>query len=208
MMPRSAVYAEAAGYARVMPRAVAGTADVDDVVALVALGARRRAVARPARVRQQHAEWRGRRRRECRSQPHGRDRTPDPTTRRIVVGPGAIRNRVDAAARAVGLRFPVDPSSGAFCSLGGMVSTNAAGARTLPSRLDSTMGARARVRLRGRSARVVRAGEPAPTRVPSRSLPRRRRTVDSRCPSDDRTTVAAEKLVRLRARRRTPTSES
>ena len=56
---------------------------------------------------------------------------PDRTTRRIVVGPGAIRNRVDAAARAVSLRFPVDPSSGAFCSVGGMVSTNAAGARTL-----------------------------------------------------------------------------
>jgi FAD/FMN-containing dehydrogenase len=56
---------------------------------------------------------------------------PDVERRRIVVGPGAVRNRVDARALAAGLRFPVDPSSGAFCSLGGMVSTNAAGARTL-----------------------------------------------------------------------------
>ena len=50
---------------------------------------------------------------------------------RIRVGCGALRGDVDAAARAVGLRFPVDPSSGAFCTVGGMVGTNAAGARTL-----------------------------------------------------------------------------
>lgn len=56
---------------------------------------------------------------------------PDRETRRIAVGPGAIRNTVDTRARSAGLRFPVDPSSGAFCSIGGMVSTNAAGARTL-----------------------------------------------------------------------------
>jgi FAD/FMN-containing dehydrogenase len=56
---------------------------------------------------------------------------PDRTRRRITVGPGAIRNRVDEKAHEAGLRFPVDPSSGAFCTIGGMVSTNAAGARTL-----------------------------------------------------------------------------
>ena len=56
---------------------------------------------------------------------------PDATRRTIRCGPGAVRNAVDAAARAVGLQFPVDPSSGAFCSVGGMVSTNAAGAHTL-----------------------------------------------------------------------------
>ena len=57
--------------------------------------------------------------------------TPDRDARCVSVGPGAVRNRVDAAASVVGLRFPVDPSSGAFCSIGGMVATNAAGARTL-----------------------------------------------------------------------------
>ncbi len=56
---------------------------------------------------------------------------PDTVARRVMVGPGAIRNHVDDRARSVGLRFPVDPSSGAFCTIGGMVSTNAAGARTL-----------------------------------------------------------------------------
>ena len=55
----------------------------------------------------------------------------DVVRRRIRVGAGAVRAGVDAAARAVGLRFPVDPSSGAFCTIGGMVGANAAGARTL-----------------------------------------------------------------------------
>jgi FAD/FMN-containing dehydrogenase len=55
----------------------------------------------------------------------------DVAARRIHVGAGAIRDAVDAAARVHGLRFPVDPSSGAFCTIGGMVATNAAGARSL-----------------------------------------------------------------------------
>ena len=55
----------------------------------------------------------------------------DVSNRRIRVGAGAVRAAVDAAARAVGLRFPVDPSSGEFCTIGGMVGANAAGARTL-----------------------------------------------------------------------------
>jgi FAD/FMN-containing dehydrogenase len=125
------VYAEAAGIARVLPRAVAVPADADDVVALV----------RWARASGAALVPRG----SGSSMPSGAIGTgvivdvsrmdtignPDLDERRILVGPGAIRNRVDARARSVGLRFPVDPSSGAFCSLGGMVSTNAAGARTL-----------------------------------------------------------------------------
>lgn len=51
--------------------------------------------------------------------------------RTVRCGPGATRNRIETAAAAIGQRFPVDPSSGAFASIGGMVSTNAAGARTL-----------------------------------------------------------------------------
>ena len=55
----------------------------------------------------------------------------DTRKRRVTVGPGALRGAVDARAREHGLRFPVDPSSGAFCTMGGMASTNAAGARSL-----------------------------------------------------------------------------
>jgi FAD/FMN-containing dehydrogenase len=49
----------------------------------------------------------------------------------IKVGPGALRGDVNRAALESGLRFPVDPSSGEYCTVGGMVSTNAAGAHTL-----------------------------------------------------------------------------
>ena len=126
-----AVYSEAAGIGRHVPRAVARPSDIGSV--------------------QQLAAW---------SNGHGVPLIPrgsgssmaggaigdgvivdlgaldavgpvDTEARRIRVGAGAIRNGVDAAARAAGLRFPVDPSSGAFCTIGGMVGTNAAGARSL-----------------------------------------------------------------------------
>src|SRR5206468_4179606 len=40
-------------------------------------------------------------------------------TRSIVVEPGVLRSEVNDAALAHGLRFPVDPSSGGFCTVGG-----------------------------------------------------------------------------------------
>jgi FAD/FMN-containing dehydrogenase len=55
----------------------------------------------------------------------------DVETRSIWVQPGALRGEVDRRAREHQLRFPVDPSSGAFCTIGGMVSTNAAGSHSL-----------------------------------------------------------------------------
>jgi FAD/FMN-containing dehydrogenase len=55
----------------------------------------------------------------------------DEEGRRISAGCGALRGEIDAKARLAGLRFPVDPSSGAFCTIGGMAGTNAAGARSL-----------------------------------------------------------------------------
>ncbi|MGH7625276.1 MAG: FAD-binding oxidoreductase, partial [Gemmatimonadaceae bacterium] len=88
---------------------------------------------------------------------------PVDSRRRIVwAGPGVLRDEIDVAARAAGLWFPVDPSSGAFCTIGGMASTNAAGAHTLRygsmrpwvTALDCVFddGARA----------TVRRGEPPP----------------------------------------------
>jgi FAD/FMN-containing dehydrogenase len=55
----------------------------------------------------------------------------DETTKRVVVGPGVPRNRVELEALKASLIFPVDPSSGAFATIGGMCATNAAGARTV-----------------------------------------------------------------------------
>ena len=55
----------------------------------------------------------------------------DTRSRSIAAEPGALRGDVERKARQQGLRFPVDPSSGAFCTIGGMASTNAAGAHSL-----------------------------------------------------------------------------
>ena len=126
-----AVYSESAGIARVMPIAVAVPSSADDVSALVRWAHAEHVALVP--------------RASGSSMPGGAIGAgvvvdlsrldaigaPDPSARRIAVGPGAVRNRVDERARSIGLRCPVDPSSGAFCTIGGMVSTNAAGARTL-----------------------------------------------------------------------------
>ncbi|MGH8324234.1 MAG: FAD-binding oxidoreductase, partial [Steroidobacteraceae bacterium] len=91
----------------------------------------------------------------------------DAARRVVLVGPGAIRDAVSEAGGPFGLHMPVDPSSGAFCTVGGMASTNAAGARTLRygsmrrwvTALDCVFddGSRA----------VVRRGEPPPLHVPA-----------------------------------------
>jgi FAD/FMN-containing dehydrogenase len=51
--------------------------------------------------------------------------------RTVWAEPGVLWSTLDIAARARGLRLPVDPSSGNFCTLGGMVSTNASGPHSL-----------------------------------------------------------------------------
>ena len=55
----------------------------------------------------------------------------DSVRRTVSGGAGVPRRLVEHAANAVGLRFPVDPSSGAFATIGGMTATNAAGPRTM-----------------------------------------------------------------------------
>ena len=126
-----AVYSEAAGIASVMPHAVAVPVDADDVVTLVRWAARENAPLIPRGsgssmaggaigdgviVDLSRLTWL---------------EAVDPERHSVRCGPGVLRNQLDSAARAAGLRFPVDPSSGAFCTVGGMASTNAAGARTL-----------------------------------------------------------------------------
>ena len=126
-----AVYSEAAGIARIQPEAVAVPEDADDLVRLVRWAA---ATGVPLVPRGSGS-----------SMPSGaigpgvivdlsRWRDIDAvnvSTRTVRVGPGALRGDVDRAARRHGLRFPVDPSSGAFCTVGGMASTNAAGSHSM-----------------------------------------------------------------------------
>ncbi len=125
------VYSEAAGIARIMPRAVAVPVDAEDVTVL----------AHWAQMSQTPLIPRG----AGSSMAGGAigdgvivdlSRLSaigpiDPVTKRLWVGPGAIRDSVDAAARAHGLWFPVDPSSGAWATIAGMVATNAAGPHSL-----------------------------------------------------------------------------
>ena len=126
-----AVYSEAAGIAQVMPRGVAVPADADDVVALVRWASD---TATPLVPRGSGSSMAGGAIGDGVIVDLSRLRTLDAVdVRRSTVrcGPGVLRNEVDARARAVGLQFPVDPSSGAYCTVGGMASTNAAGAHTL-----------------------------------------------------------------------------
>lgn len=85
----------------------------------------------------------------------------------VRVGAGAVRMTIDQAARAVGLRFPVDPSSGAFCTIGGMVGANAAGARTLLFGATRAWVTGLECVFDDGSIAWVRRGEPPPTRVPA-----------------------------------------
>ena len=126
-----AVYSEAAGIARILPRAVAVPADADDVQRLVRWA---HASGTPLVPRGSGTSMAGGAVGPGVVVDLGRLRDIGPVdaqARRIVVGPGALRGEVNARASEHGLRFPVDPSSGAFCTVGGMAATNAAGSHTL-----------------------------------------------------------------------------
>jgi len=126
-----AAYSEAAGIGRILPTGIAVPRDIDDLIALVRWAGETRTALVP--------------RGSGSSMPGGaigsgvivdlsrwnRIGEVDGAGQTVRVGPGATRGAVDAAARVHGLRFPVDPSSGAFCTVGGMASTNAAGAHSL-----------------------------------------------------------------------------
>lgn len=126
-----AVYSEAAGITRRVPRAIAVPVDPDDLVTLVKwaatsgipLTARGSGSSMPGGaitddVIVDLSRWRAM-------------GEVDAEARTIRVGAGVTRNEVDRTARAFGLRFPVDPSSSPFCTVGGMASTNAAGAHSM-----------------------------------------------------------------------------
>ena len=161
------LYAEGAGIARIMPQAVAVPADADDVAPLVRWAKRNGhslvprgsgsgmaagAVGDGVVVDLSRFKAIG---------------EVDTESRCVRVGTGALRGEIDEAARAHGLQFPVDPSSGAFCTIGGMIAANAAGARTL--RYGAT-----RAWIRGLhcvfddgTMAWIRRNEPPPTQIPA-----------------------------------------
>lgn len=126
-----AVYSEAAGIAQAVPTAVAVPVDADDVVTLVRWAAETGtslvprgsgssmsggAIGKGVIVDLSRINHLGK---------------LDERGRTAWADPGVIWSTLDVAAKERGLRLPVDPSSGSFCTLGGMVSTNASGAHTL-----------------------------------------------------------------------------
>lgn len=126
-----AVYAEAAGITRVWPRAVARPTDTESVQQIAAWAAHHHL---PLIPRGSGSSMAG----GCIGDGVIVDLgaldaigSVDVTSRRVRIGAGVTCAAVAAAAVDVGLRFPVDPSSSAFCTVGGMVATNAAGARSL-----------------------------------------------------------------------------
>ena len=63
---------------------------------------------------------------------HFRDIVSIDAERRLAtVQPGVTLAQLNAEARPLGLHFPVDPSSGARCTFGGMIANNSAGAHSV-----------------------------------------------------------------------------
>lgn len=126
-----AVYSEAAGIGRAIPSAVAVPVDADDVVPLVVWAAATGTALIPrgsGSSMSGGAIGNGVIVDLSRIAHLGKI---DERARTVWVDPGVLWSTLDVAARRKGLRLPVDPSSGSFCTLGGMAATNASGARTL-----------------------------------------------------------------------------
>lgn len=126
-----AVYSEAAGIGRVWPVAVAVPRDADDVALIVRWA---RDGGHPLVPRGSGSSMAG----AAIGPGVVLDLTrlrgfaePDIKGRCMRADVAILRGELDRHAASVGLRFPVDPSSGEFCTLGGMVATNAAGPRSL-----------------------------------------------------------------------------
>lgn len=126
-----AAYAEGAGIYRIVPAAVAIPEDVGEIVALLAWAAETRTPLTPRGAGS--------------GMPGGNvgsgvvmdlstgfaELVVDAQRRTARTGASVTWGEVNDAARQYGLRLPPDPSSGAFATCGGMVSTNAAGPRSV-----------------------------------------------------------------------------
>ncbi len=91
-----------------------------------------------------------------------RIRSIDPEVRRAVVEPGVVLDALQASAAAYGLRFGPDPATHSACTIGGMVGTNACGARAIAwGTTSANVTAVDLVLSDGRTARLA-AGLPSP----------------------------------------------
>jgi FAD/FMN-containing dehydrogenase len=127
-----ALYAEGAGIFRIVPQAVAVPAGEDDLALLVrwAAGQGLPLVARGAGSGMAGGNI-GPGVVVDLSQAFRDAPVIDATAGTARCGASVTYQALNAAAAGFGLRLPPDPSSGAFCTLGGMVATNAAGAHSV-----------------------------------------------------------------------------
>ena len=127
-----AAYAEGAGVFRIVPAAVAVPQDTGDVVRLVRWAAETGTALTPRGSGSAMAGQNvGSGVLVDLSRAFPEPAVVDPHSRTARAGASVIYRDLDAAARKHGLRLPPDPSSGAFCTIGGMVACNAAGAHTV-----------------------------------------------------------------------------
>jgi FAD/FMN-containing dehydrogenase len=126
-----AVYAEAAGIYRIIPQAVCLPADIEDLRTLICWAADHRAqlIPRGAGSAMGGGNVGDGIIVDLRGLAHRLE--IDPVTRRAITSANITLADLTAAAALHGLRLPPDPSSGLWATLGGMASTNAAGARSL-----------------------------------------------------------------------------
>ena len=127
-----AAYAEAAGIYRIIPRAVSVPADVDDLLVLVQWAARERV---PLVPRGAGSGMGGGNVGEGVVVDLTRMAGPalevGASERRARMRAGSSLGELEARAAPLGLRLPPDPSSWRWATAGGVVSTNAAGARSV-----------------------------------------------------------------------------
>ena len=81
----------------------------------------------------------------------------DPDRRRAVVEPGVVLGHLNAALKPHGLFFPVDPSTHARCTIGGMAGNNSCGSKSIRYGLMADNVARDRRDPRRRHAAPLRS---------------------------------------------------
>ncbi|HEX2250916.1 MAG TPA: FAD-binding oxidoreductase [Gemmatimonadales bacterium] len=127
-----AAYAEAAGIYRIIPRAVCLPADVADLERIICWAADHRLPLVPRAAGSGMAGGNvGDGVVVDLTQMADQRLEVDPNGRCAVTSAGITLAALNTAAAQHQLRLPPDPSSGAWATLGGMVSTNAAGARSV-----------------------------------------------------------------------------
>ena len=179
---RRALYSEGAGIYRILPKAVAVPADPDDLVQLIRWAAQHGIALTP---RGAGSSVTGSNVGEgiildLTRLPRVLEISPEKRTARTSAN--TVWSELTEAAARHNLRLPPDPSSGAFATLGGMVSTNASGAHGVRygSMRQWVLGVTL-ITAAGRTV-SVRRGETSDLPVPRRELLERQELIRSRYP--------------------------